>query len=93
VTVRLAGAAVQQWADFDGWAVSRNIPPVGTLPIARFCNLVWYWLTYRAESEKDVSKIRNTLWRPPPGHVPTKGPWSPEEETSAFQSLRKALKK
>jgi hypothetical protein len=58
----------------------------------RFCNLVWYWLTRNAESEKDVRTIEAKLWRPPPGSTaPALGPWSAEAEMKAFSAFKAAV--
>ena len=93
MTLRLAGVATAQWADVDGWAVSKNIPRLESLPLDRFAHLVWFWATRNAE-EKDVTKFRTRLWMPPKGEAADKrGPWSPEAETSAFKALKAGLKK
>jgi hypothetical protein len=59
------------------------------LPIARFCNLVWFWMTDGADPN-DVRKLEAQLWIPPAGEEP-KGAWSPEAEMAAFDSLRVSL--
>ena len=65
---------------------------VRDLSLDRFCNLVWYFATYRGD-EKDVEKFRIRLWRPDPGDEKpvTAGPWSAEAETAAFSAARAAL--
>lgn len=85
--------ALDHWADLDGWAVSKNLPHLPTLPLSRFANLVWFWVMSHSEDEKAANKFKTQLWRPPPGVVPEKGPWSAEAETSAFKSLKQALGK
>lgn len=67
------------------------MPRLAEMPLGRFLNFVWWWLTRNAASEKDVLKIRAQLWRPPKGEEPTRGPWSPEAETRALQSFKKQL--
>lgn len=73
--------------------MAHGIPPLGSLPLDRFCNLVYYWFTRNADS-KDLAKFRNRLWVPPVGQVPTaRSPWSPQAESSAFGALKAALTK
>lgn len=91
MTARFAGVAIDNWDDFDGWALTQGIEWVPDLPLSRFCHLVWFWMTQGAEKESDVDKMRSKVWRPPVGTVPTKGPWTPEAETAAFMSLKKAV--
>lgn len=91
MSVRLAGLALAHWADLDGYAVSRNMPPLATLPLDRFNNFVWWFLT-REGDPKEIEKFRLRLWRPPPGRAPTQdSPWSAENETKAFAGLKAAL--
>jgi len=48
----------------------------------------------RNAEEKDVEQFRIQLWRPPLGaqtEIPAESPWSAENETRAFQSLKSAL--
>lgn len=92
MTQRLASLAVDNWADIDGYAVSRGLGPLGELSIERFANFIWWWATHGAES-KEKDKFRARLWQPPKGVVPEKGPWSAEEETKAFSALKKSLGK
>jgi hypothetical protein len=62
------------------------------LPIDRFLNLVYHWAIRNAQSENDVSKFDRRLWVPPKGvEPPEESPWSAQNETSAFQALKKAL--
>lgn len=61
------------------------------MDLDRFVSLVWYWVTKDAEDDNAVRKFETRLWRPPVGFVPTTGPWSPEEETSAFKALKGAM--
>lgn len=79
------------WREFDGWAVAQGLGDPLKLPVARFCHLVWFWMTRDADPN-DVRKLEAQLWQPPPGAEP-KGPWSPEAEMAAFESLRMTLGK
>lgn len=73
--------------------MARNVPRLETLDLDRFCNLVWYWATANAE-RADVEKLRAKVWMPPPSApIPKNSPWSPESESQAFGSLKKALGK
>lgn len=92
MTVRLCAVAVERWDDLDGWAVSKNLPNLGTLPLERFTHMMWFWLTDGGE-QKDIDKLRAQLWRPPPGVIPTRGPWSPEAETASFMALKRSVAK
>jgi hypothetical protein len=59
------------------------------LPVGRFCNLVWFWMTDGAE-RTDVEKLEIQLWTPPVGEE-GQGVWSAEAEMEAFNALRTAL--
>lgn len=75
----------------DGFAVAHNID-LDVLSLSRFCNFIWWWLT-REASSNEVEKFKTRLWRPPKGEVVThkESPWSPENENSAFASLKTTL--
>lgn len=63
------------------------------MDLDRACNLVWYWVI-RGRDLNEVEKFKLQLWQPPPNApAPTQGPWSAEEETNAFRSLKSALNK
>ena len=71
----------------DGYAVAHGIDPRRE-PLARFCAYVYYMVT-RNGDEKSVSKFDLKLWMPPKGVQPdARSPWSPENETRAFQSAK-----
>ena len=90
MTLRLAGFALQNWAELDGYAVSQNMPPLTDLPLDRFSNfIIWYCL--RNADEKERAKFDQQLYRPPPGKTATKGPWTAEAETAAFAAAKAAL--
>ena len=95
MTLRLARLALDNWDDIDGYAVSRNMPPLASLPLGRFVNFVWWWATRNAQSPAEVEKFRTRLWVPPPKYNKpiTQGPWSPESETRAFAALKATLGK
>lgn len=90
MTVRLCALALDNWAILDGWAASRNMPPLKEMPLQRFANFVYWWATRNAD-EKEMRQFDIRLWRPPVGVVPMSGPWSAEAETAAFSSLKKAV--
>lgn len=93
MTARLLNAAKARWSAFDGWAAAElsGRDPLD-LPMDRFANLVYFWITKDADPD-EVPKFDNRLWRPPPGMLPAPGsPWSPENETSAFRSLAAQVK-
>lgn len=92
MTLRLTSTALDRWADLDGWAASLNLPDLRDLPLERFCNLVWYWLTKDAEDPNEVDKFKTKLWQPPKGEV-GQGPWSAEAETAAFVALKRQVTK
>lgn len=91
MTQRLVAIAVEHWPDIDGYAVSRGLGRLEDMPLDRFANFVWWWVTHGAD-EKERDKFRIRLWRPPKGEV-GQGPWSAEAETKAFQGLKQALGK
>jgi hypothetical protein len=92
VSLRLAGLALEHWAELDGYAVAHNMPPLPELPLDRFNSFVWWFFTRNADDPKEVEKFRLKLWRPPPHVVPTRdSPWSAENETAAFSGLKAAL--
>lgn len=69
--------------------MSQGLPDLRRLPLDRFCNFIWWWLTRNASSNVDVEKVRLALWRPPPGTRPDpRGPWGAEAEKSAFAALK-----
>ncbi len=92
MTLRLAGMAKESWWEFDGYAVSRNMPPLGELPMDRFCSFV-RWYALREAEQKDRDKFETRLWRPPPNTkvIPKESPWAPENENAAFAGLKAAL--
>jgi hypothetical protein len=93
VTLRLVNLALSHWNELDGYAVSRNMPELGELPLGRFFSFVWWWAT-RNGSEADVAKFTAQVWRPPPNTAPAKGsPWDPERENAAFAALKAGLGK
>lgn len=92
MTARLAKAAVENWADFDGYAVAHGMPDLRELPLDRFCSFVWHMLSRNAD-EQGVAKLRAKLWQPPKGEVitDTASPWHPDNEKAAFNSLKAGL--
>lgn len=91
MTVRLAEVALSRWADLDGYAVAHGMPDLRTLPVDRFANYVWWFLTRNAD-EDGKQKFRLRVWQPPKGEVPPPGsPWSAEAETAAFEGMKRTL--
>lgn len=70
---------------FDGECASRNIDPL-YLPLSRLLNLIYWYATRNAPIE-EIRKFDTRLFRPPPGVVPTRGPWTAEAETAAFNQV------
>lgn len=74
----------------DGYAAAHGQDDLESLPLARFCHLVWWWIIRNAESEADVDRVKEQIWRPPAGEA-GEGIWSAEAETEAFEAAMKAL--
>lgn len=89
MTLRLLDAAESNWDRFDGWCAARNVDP-WALPAHRMLSLIFFWATQYAD-ENELRKINARLWVPPPGVVPTEGPWTAEAETAAFKSFAAAM--
>lgn len=83
--LRLMATVEGLWRTFDGWAASQGCDPL-TLPLDRFCNLVYYYLTRNAE-EKDLFRVDAELIRPLPGTPTTAIPDGWEEAESALTAL------
>lgn len=84
---RLGHLAVTNWMGLDGYAVAHGVDPRRE-PLPRFCAWVYYMVT-RNGDPKGVAKFDSSLWMPPKGVAPdARSPWSPENETRAFQSVR-----
>lgn len=86
MTLRLAQIAEERWAELDGFSVSRNMPNLEDLPLDRFANFVWWYLTKDLD-HTNVEKFRARLWQPPKGQR-GQGPWAPNAETAAFKALQ-----
>jgi hypothetical protein len=71
--------------------MSLGLKSLGSYPLSRFCNFVWWAMVRNLKGEQEVAKLKARLWMPPAGVIPTEGPWSPEAEMSAFSGLRAAL--
>jgi hypothetical protein len=92
VTLRLGATALGSWPELDGFAVAHGIQDPRTLPLDRFCNLVWYLIS-KGEDATGIAKARAKLWRPPPQAevIPARSPWSAESESAGFASLKAGL--
>lgn len=87
--MRLAQLASVHWVSLDGFAASRNMGSLTSLPQDRFDNFVYWWFTKDASSEQ-LEKFRAELYQPPKGEVvtDTSSPWHPENETNALAELK-----
>lgn len=84
---RLGQLAVTHWLSLDGYAVAHGTNP-SQEPIGRFCAFVYHMVT-RNGDEKGIRKFDQNLWMPPKGVAPDRrSPWSPENETAAFQAVK-----
>lgn len=91
MTQRLAQVAIDNWAHFDGIAVSMGMPDLRELPLDRFANFIWYTLT-KDKDEKGVKQLEMKVWRPPRGvEIDKRSPWSAENETAAFNAIKAQL--
>lgn len=89
---RLGHLAVTDWMSLDGYAVANGIRPERE-PLPRYCAFVYHMVT-RNGDEKSVTKFDTRLWMPPKGVAPdARSPWSPENETKAFQAVKALIKK
>lgn len=78
------------WADLDGYTTAHGGPNLRSLPVSRFCSLVWWWITRNAESESDIDRIRDQIWAPPKGEEAV-GVWSAEAETDSLMAMMSDL--
>jgi hypothetical protein len=88
---------VEHWEEFDGYAVAHNMPPLGELPVERFCSFV-YWRLIQGADEAGIAKFKASLWRPPPGAPAEsvqdkRSPWNAENENAALGALMSQLGK
>lgn len=71
------------------------MPDLRTLPLDRFCNFLWWWMTRNAQEAQTVERIKATLWRPPPAAakkpIDPRSPWAPQAETAGFSALKAGL--
>ena len=88
MTRRLLASAEYYWPQIDGASPSLDLLD---LPVDRFLNHIYWWLTKDANAE-GVQAFNVKLWMPPKGVVAVKGPWSVEEETSAFRMFSSQVK-
>lgn len=88
MTLRLLNLAARHWDSFEGWC--RPLDP-WDLPAHRLLSYIYHWATEAAD-EESRAKFDRQLTMPPPGEAPEPdSPWSPEQETAAFQGLASAL--
>lgn len=91
MTSRLAQLAVQNWEDYNGYAVAHGMPDLRAMPVSHFLDFVWY-LTTRNGDQKEVEKFRRSVWMPPKGVKPdARSPWSAENETKAFDMVARMV--
>lgn len=80
--MKLAAAARERWPEFDGWAAARNVAPLD-LPIDRYLNLVFFWLTL--DPQIDRGRLDAWLTETAPDVVADDDPvWSAEAEMELF---------
>lgn len=76
--------------DLEGQLVASGSPyGLDDLPVKRAVGFIWWFMTKDADTEaRDKFKMR--LWVPPKVDkpIPKESPWSAENETRAFQSLK-----
>lgn len=89
MTQKLLALAEEHWVTIDGEAALRGVDPIA-LPFDRLLNAVYHF-AIRDATPDNVRKFDMRLWVPPPGVVPTRGPWSAAAETEAFRGLKNAL--
>jgi hypothetical protein len=89
VTQRLLDLADQHWVTLDGQTAMSGIDLLA-LPLDRFLNSVYHYATDGGDAAA-LRRFDTQLWMPPPGVEATRGPWSPEAETSTFQAVKAAL--
>lgn len=80
--------AVSNWPIFDGWCAARNVDPLDLDP-ARFCNLVYFWIT-RTMNEEAKAAFDAALEGPVKGdqasdQIRAVGRWSREAELEQFR--------
>lgn len=92
MTGRLLGLLEENLTVIEG-EVALHDPTVDLLemPLPRLLNLVYFW-GIRNGDENEIRKFDTRLWRPPPGEIPTEGPWSAEAETNAFRAFAKQIR-
>lgn len=91
MTLRLLSYAEDHWVAIDGWSVTNGGMDPLDLPIDRFLNFI-YWFIVRDGDPEEIEKFDIRLWRPPPGEVPDRGPWSAESETASFKAFSSQIK-
>lgn len=89
---RLLASAHVEWDYIDGFCLGHGID-LETLPLNRFCHVMWWILTRNAEDEGATEKLKRDLWLPPRGVEVTdpRSPWYSGNEASGFGSLKSAL--
>lgn len=89
MTQRLLQIAEAHWVTLDGETAPNGVDLLD-LPIDRFLNTI-HAFALRGGTPESRRSFEIQLWVPPPGVVPTVGPWSPDAETAAFRGLKQAL--
>lgn len=89
VARRLAATAAEQWLTFSAWSVGVGFDPAHA-PAHRVCAGVLAWMRSTAQDEKDMRRIEQQVFAPPPyrsgGRRKSAMPgFSAKEQQAAFQ--------
>ena len=92
MTQRYLASAYAEWDYIDGFCLGHGID-LETLPLDRFCHVMWWILTRNTQEEGDSEKLKQELWMPPKGEIVTdpRSPWYSGNESSGFGSLKASL--
>lgn len=95
VTRRLIQTAAADWSSFDGWVFASTGKDPINLPLHRFCNLVYYWLTKGVEGNAEaLADFDRKLWMPDIGStkpIPVESPWSAANEQAGLAAFAASI--
>ena len=76
-------SAHKEWDYIDGFCLGHGID-LETLPLNRFCHVMWWILTRNAEDAGSTEKLKRDLWLPPKGVEVTdpRSPWATSRRAS-----------
>lgn len=76
----------------DGYAIANGGGNPWQLPLRRTLSFIYHMVT-RNGDEKGIAKFHASLWKPPKGvAADRRSPWSPENETKAFNAVKAMIK-